>query len=100
MTLNEKKPDLLIGFDEDLCREIWVELDDNNLVLLAEFISNRSTIRNRDDFISYWPGFDDMIKSTVRPDDDYDYNHIIDADYNRVRDFADTHNLEYDIIQL
>ena len=103
MTLNEKKrteyfnnmfyteneSSVFLGFDEENQREIHIVLDDDRHLLLAELIADESTIRNRKEFIRDWPGHTE-----------YDFKHGLAADYNRVRDFADTYNLKYGVIDL
>ena len=91
MTLNEKKPSLLFGTDEDTGNEIWVEIDDDNLFLLAEMIADDSTVRDRQALYKKYPGAWDC--------EDV-YEHEFAADYNRVREFADTYNLAIEILEV
>ena len=90
MTLNEKKPSLLFGTDDDTETEIWVEIDNENLFLLAELIADDSTVRDRKAFYKLYPG---------APDCEELYEHEFAADYNSVREFADTHNLSIEILE-
>ena len=90
MTLNEKKPSLLIGIDEDNQQEFWVEIDNDNLLLLAEMIADESTIRDRRALYNRLPAADDY---------QLEYEHFFSADYNRVLDFADTHNLKIEVLK-
>jgi hypothetical protein len=85
MTLNEKKPSLLFGIDENTENEIWVEIDNENLFLLAELIAEDSTVRDRKAFYKLYPG---------APDYEDEYEHEFAADYNSVREFADTHKID------
>jgi hypothetical protein len=89
MTLNEKKPSLLFGIDENTETEISVCIEDENLFLLAELIAEDSTVRDRRAFYKLYPG---------APDYEELYEHEFAADYNRVREFADTHNLAVEIL--
>lgn len=90
MTLNEKKPSLLFGINEETETEFWVEIDDENLFLLAELIAEDSTVRDRKAFYKLYPG---------APDCEELYEHEFAADYNRVREFADTHKLAIEILE-
>ena len=90
MTLNEKKPSLLIGTDEDNQQEFWVEIDNKNLLLLAEMIADESTIRDRKALYNRLPAADDYSQ---------EYDHFFSADYNRVLNFADTHNLKIEVLK-
>ena len=71
-------------------REIWIEIDDDNLLLLAEMIADDSTIRDRQALYKKYPGAWDC--------EDV-YEHQFGADYNIVHRFADTHNLSIDILE-
>jgi hypothetical protein len=90
MTLNEKKPSLLFGIDENTETEISVCIEDENLFLLAELIAEDSTVRDRKAFYKLYPGACDYEEL---------YEHEFAADYNRVRDFANTHNLAIEILE-
>ena len=90
MTLNEKKPSLLFGIDYETETEISVCIEDENLFLLAELIAEDSTVRDRKAFYKLYPGACDYEEL---------YEHEFAADYNRVRDFADTHNLAIEILE-
>lgn len=89
MTLNEKMPSLLFGIDEDNT-QISVCIEDDDLLLLAEFIAEDSTVRDRKFFYWLYPG---------APDSEELYEHQFAADYNRVREFADTHKLAVEILE-
>jgi hypothetical protein len=95
MTLNEKKPSLLFGSQYNEAkqgyREIWVEIEDKEHLLLAEIIADESTLRDRGAFCQRYPGaeFNDDV-----------YEQEFATNYDRVREFADTHNLKYSIIYL
>ena len=90
MTLNEKKPSLLFGINENNEDEISVCIDNENLFLLAEMIADDSTVRDRKAFYKLYPG---------APDYEELYEHEFAADYNRVREFADTHKLTIEILK-
>ena len=90
MTLNQPRPSLLFGTDENTQAEVWVEIDNNNLFLLAELIADDSTLRDRKAFYKLYPGASDSEEL---------YEHEFAADYDRVREFADTHNLVMEIVE-
>ena len=90
MTLNEKKPSLLFGqlLDEinQPCKVIYIEIEDKETFLLAELIAEDSTVRDRKAFYQDYPGCE-------LDEDTFEHQFVIS--YDRVREFADTHNLKY-----
>ena len=90
MTLNEKKPSLLFGIDYETETEISVVMTDPDLLMIAELFCENSTVRDRKAFYKLYPG---------APDYEELYEHEFAAEYNRVREFANTYNLAIEILE-
>ena len=90
MTLNEKKPSLLFGTNEN-GNEIWIEIDKENLFVLAALMAVDSTMADREGFYDRYPGAHDAEEL---------YEHEFMVDYDTAIDFAANHNLPYNILEI
>jgi len=90
MTLNQKKPSLLFGTHEN-GNEAWIEIDKENLFLLASLMAIDSTLMDRKGFYDRYPGAHENEEL---------YEHEFMVEYDTAIDFAETHDLPYDILEI
>ena len=90
MTLNQPKPSLLFGTNEN-GNEVWIEIDKENLFLLAALMASDSTLTDREGFYDRYPG---------AYDNEDVYEHEFAVEYDTAITFAATHNLPYVILEI